>query len=632
MPRLLAGYGDDDFENIFVSNVFQLNDDNSLDDYSFEVDSNSNMIISKGATELLTLTSTGDLSTIGTIETTKIADVDDTTSITTDSETLKFTTNSVERARIDSSGNFGINNTNPSNKLSIIETSSGSTTNPFKIINASSTTNTAVAIDFSTASSESTTARITSKNTGSSKRNLIFSTYTGTGITEAMTLSGDGDVDMIGNLSINNTQVLSSTTLGSGVVNSSLTNLGTLTSLNLEGDFTINRANTSQEANIQLTTASSLNWLIGLDDSPSGISSDFVIKQTDDGAPEFVIETGGYVGIGVSQPENKLHIKGNSGNLGWKDNSILIESSDTEGETVIAFRNGDGDNGFAIGFNGNNSQLGIFQGDTTSNSLISGGNTRLTIDDTGEVNIRDKLQVDSTGTPVISLAIGQPDTGFEAIATDKIGVYRNNDEIFRFFESGRTLDQWGPLFDANPCMHIKKEAIGTTNNEFIEFYIDASDITGGTSVGILELNSSGNLALTTTSDERLKENINEYEGGVAKIKKLRAVTFNWKEEKRAEIGEVAGFIAQEVDEAGFKNVNKNNPDIWRISYIEFIPFLWSGTRELINRVEDLEEEKDLLQTRVDNLEIDKDLLQNRVEELENSLLDITSRLDLLENT
>ena len=56
-----------------------------------------------------------------------------------------------------------------------------------------------------------------------------------------------------------------------------------------------------------------------------------------------------------------------------------------------------------------------------------------------------------------------------------------------------------------------------------------------------------NTTIASNSDERLKENIQDYSGGLDIITKLRPVTFEYKDSKRKQ-GTIRGFVAQEVKE------------------------------------------------------------------------------------
>ena len=156
-----------------------------------------------------------------------------------------------------------------------------------------------------------------------------------------------------------------------------------------------------------------------------------------------------------------------------------------------------------------------------------------------------------------------------------------------------------------PCMQFFKGKAGSTNNELLRFYQGSSGgLNTGTDEGSIELNGSSNLAFANHSDGRLKENIVDYENGYNKVKQLRTVEFEWKDaQKKEEVGRIIGFIAQEAKEVITKSVSKRynysgledeefdeEDFIYTMSHTELIPFNWSATRTLINKVEALEAE------------------------------------------
>ena len=62
--------------------------------------------------------------------------------------------------------------------------------------------------------------------------------------------------------------------------------------------FTADRGTTTDNAFIEFKTAGALDWLIGLDDTPIGDTSNFSIKTTINGTPQFVFTTAGDIEIG----------------------------------------------------------------------------------------------------------------------------------------------------------------------------------------------------------------------------------------------------------------------------------------------------------------------------------------------
>jgi hypothetical protein len=88
--------------------------------------------------------------------------------------------------------------------------------------------------------------------------------------------------------------------------------------------------------------------------------------------------------------------------------------------------------------------------------------------------------------------------------------------------------------DSNPVLFVNR---GGTNGDIVRFAKDT------TTVGTISVTSSAT-AYNTSSDYRLKENIQPMTGALAKVAALKPCTFNWKANGSA--GQ--GFIAHELAE------------------------------------------------------------------------------------
>lgn len=91
---------------------------------------------------------------------------------------------------------------------------------------------------------------------------------------------------------------------------------------------------------------------------------------------------------------------------------------------------------------------------------------------------------------------------------------------------------------------------GTDGNDY---YIVARDMSGGSLTTRLRIDGEGDVEtvsgddIAQISDERLKENIADYTGGLAIINALKPRTFTWKNNvDRGQTGTRYGFIAQEI--------------------------------------------------------------------------------------
>ncbi|MBI5215122.1 MAG: tail fiber domain-containing protein [Ignavibacteriae bacterium] len=79
------------------------------------------------------------------------------------------------------------------------------------------------------------------------------------------------------------------------------------------------------------------------------------------------------------------------------------------------------------------------------------------------------------------------------------------------------------------------------------------------------------------SDMRLKKDINELDGGLAKVMKLRPVSYKWKTKEKSNVG----FIAQEVEKIipTAVDVPKSDTDYYGLSQEKLIPYLTKAIQE-----------------------------------------------------
>lgn len=88
----------------------------------------------------------------------------------------------------------------------------------------------------------------------------------------------------------------------------------------------------------------------------------------------------------------------------------------------------------------------------------------------------------------------------------------------------------------------------------------------------------------STSDNRLKENIETIEQPNDVVSKLRGVSFNWKSDGAP----AYGVIAQELQEIVPDLVSENENGDLTVQYMGLIAFLIESNKELLQRVEQLE--------------------------------------------
>ena len=128
--------------------------------------------------------------------------------------------------------------------------------------------------------------------------------------------------------------------------------------------------------------------------------------------------------------------------------------------------------------------------------------------------------------------------------------------------------------------------VNNTSNYFASFYYTTSNY-GSISV------SGGGTAYNTTSDYRLKENVETAPGGLSTIQAMRPVTYTWK--AHPEYGLDTGFIAHELQAVvpnavtgkkdGVKEDGTMDPQ--QVNYTKLVPHLVAAIQELAAQVTEL---------------------------------------------
>ena len=196
-------------------------------------------------------------------------------------------------------------------------------------------------------------------------------------------------------------------------------------------------------------------------------------------------------------------------------------------------------------------------------------------------------------------------TGLILSSTENVQIFAGGSFNVQVDDDGR-FTMFAGLGASTGLLAVRKSNTATTNQVFIDLVTSSSGLDGPKQADI-RLNGSGNAVFLDVSDERLKENIIDYTNGYNKVKALRIVEYNWiDEQKKEDIGTVVGVIAQEVQQVLPKAVGTFEQDDGEeylgVAYSELIPFNWSATRTLIDKVETLESENDILKTQMTDLQ------------------------------
>ena len=281
------------------------------------------------------------------------------------------------------------------------------------------------------------------------------------------------------------------------------------------------------------------------------IDLDFRVESNGDANMLFVDGGNDAIGIGTSSPlsSSKLHIfeaarNGGYGINGSRD-SLIIEDSQHAGMSICG---GAGNGGTAsIAFpNGSNNIDGLINYDLDSRflSFHSAAGERFRLDSSGHLNF---------ACTTISPGLGNTDTG-TAIRSD--GIIANS--------------------SASGYVSINKNGDGTR----IQFN------NSGNTRGTITVTGT-TTAYNTSSDRRLKSNIQDAASASSKIDAMKVRQFDWTEDGKHQD---YGMIAQELQsiEPLAVSGSEDSTDMMGVDYSKLVPMLVKEIQELRSRVAVLE--------------------------------------------
>ena len=102
------------------------------------------------------------------------------------------------------------------------------------------------------------------------------------------------------------------------------------------------------------------------------------------------------------------------------------------------------------------------------------------------------------------------------------------------------------------------------------------------------INATGDITAFHTSDERLKDNISPITNANEKIKTIGGYTYDWND-KSEHNGKDVGVIAQEIEKVLPELVVDRDNGYKAVKYDRLVALLIQSNKELIQRVEDLED-------------------------------------------
>jgi hypothetical protein len=280
-------------------------------------------------------------------------------------------------------------------------------------------------------------------------------------------------------------------------------------------------------------------WAVG-----KGFTNQFQITEVED--TRLMIQPGGNVGIGTTNPITTLYVSGNEGG----DGNTTITATSTQASGIAAIEFAD------IG----NPLWAVGKGAANQFQITEVEDTRLVIQPGGNVGI-------GTESPTSKLHVNG-----NAQITGSVGI-NGGLQVFGLTVQGDAYVLGGDTYTDGDV------GIGDDTPDA------ALDVVG-------DIHYTG--TITDVSDRRLKENIAPVENALAKTMKLHGVYFTMKD--RPEVREV-GMIAQDVEQVLPEAVSIIDPEegYLGVSYTSVIPVL-------VEAIKDQQEQIDAQQKTIERLE------------------------------
>jgi hypothetical protein len=102
-----------------------------------------------------------------------------------------------------------------------------------------------------------------------------------------------------------------------------------------------------------------------------------------------------------------------------------------------------------------------------------------------------------------------------------------------------------------------------------------------------DINVTGDVVASCSSDERLKDNKKNIENALEKVESLNGVEFDWNDKQDVYEGHDIGVIAQEVEKIAPEIVNTRDNGYKAVKYEKLVPLLIEAIKELSNEIKEL---------------------------------------------
>ena len=339
----------------------------------------------------------------------------------------------------------------------------------------------------------------------------------------------------------------------------------------------------------------------------------------DTGGTERVIIDSTGVGIGTSSPTGKLEIAATGTNAA--PHIKLVESGDTREFNI--YNDGSGNGHLVLADSDDDtSDTEIVLNDNGIITMLTGNSERMRIDSSGNVDIKSSnLYLTGSNDRRIKLS----DSGVAGVSDSDNTVHiRGDDDFMRLSAAGNG----GFIFEENGTERMRINSSGhvginTSNPQYglhltgsanfesayslnatvlrinstnsSNSYFAQAFYSGGTLAGYIYVNASNNTTqFATSSDYRLKENVNYNFDALSRVKQLKPARFNFIADAETTVD---GFIAHEVSDIVPEAIigEKDGELMQGIDQSKLVPILTKAIQEQQELIETLQAKVEALE-------------------------------------
>ena len=316
-------------------------------------------------------------------------------------------------------------------------------------------------------------------------------------------------------------------------------------------------------------------------------------------ATAITIDSSERVGVNVTNPQNPLHEKGTSSG----QNVFHVDNSAGSGV------HGDTNNNFRVTSNNNSHWANLVfalhdfvvqpQGGSEAFRITSGGNVGVgttSPSDFGGTTLQTNhgstysANLVSSGTHVLQMIASETHGAMSmgARSNHHLALTTNDTEQMRIDTSGRVLIN--RTSNSTNYPHSKLQVLSDSAVSAVTIQVATNGYAGiaflnasGTYVGSVAINASSG-TYNTSSDHRLKENVDDMTGAIDRVKALAPKRFNFIEDAATTLD---GYLAHEAQTVVPEAVT-GNAVMQGIDQSKLVPLLTGALQEAIAKIEVLE--------------------------------------------